>query len=165
LVGATLIDVTGKPPITDSVVVIQEIESSVPDPDQECRSPTVTKTILGTLKAICDEAHRLGMTVTGHVPKEMNARQAVEAGMDQIAHVNYVLTGFFPNRDRNNPPIQINLDGPNVRNGLKFFKDHGTVVDPTGAALELLLHHTSKPVESFEPGMTKVPFELLVQFE
>ena len=38
---------------------------------------------LETLKVICAEAHRLGMTVTGHVPEGMNALQAVEAGMDQ----------------------------------------------------------------------------------
>src|SRR5262249_52243553 len=37
---------------------------------------------LETLKVICGEAHRLGMTVTGHVPGGMSALQAVEAGMD-----------------------------------------------------------------------------------
>jgi len=118
---------------------------------------------LETLKVICDEAHRLGMTVTGHVPQGMNALQAVEAGMDQINHINYVLTGFFPNRNRNNPPVTINFEAPNVKNALKFFKEHGTVVDPTLAVMELMLHHTSKPIESFEPGMTKISPELLVQ--
>ena len=43
------------------------------------------------------------MTVTGHVPDKMNALQAVEAGMDQLNHINYVLTGFFPRRDRTQP--------------------------------------------------------------
>lgn len=118
---------------------------------------------LETLKVICAEAHRLGMTVTGHVPQGMNALQAVEAGMDQIAHINFVLTGVFPNRDRNNPPVQINFDAPNVKNGLKFFKERGTVVDPTLAVFELMLRHPSKPIESFEPGLGKVPPELLVQ--
>ncbi len=37
--------------------------------------------------AIASEAHRLGMTVTGHVPTAMTLRQAVEAGMDHIAHL------------------------------------------------------------------------------
>jgi imidazolonepropionase-like amidohydrolase len=118
---------------------------------------------LETLKVICAEAHRLGMTVTGHVPQGMNALQAVEAGMDQISHINYVLTGFFPRRDRNNPPVTINLNAPNVVNALKVFKEHGTVIDPTDAVLELMLRPLNMPIETFEPGVTKVPAELKVQ--
>jgi Amidohydrolase family len=118
---------------------------------------------LETLKVICAEAHRLGMTVTGHVPRTMNALQAVEAGMDQINHLNYVLTGFFPNRSRNNPPVTINLSAPNVVNALRFFKEHGTVIDPTDAVLELMLRPMNLPIETFEPGLTKVPAELKVQ--
>ncbi len=118
---------------------------------------------LETLKVICAEAHRLGMTVTGHVPEGMNALQAVEAGMDQLNHINYVMTGFFPRRDRNSPPVTINLNAPNVVNALKFFKEHGTVIDPTEAVLELMLRPMNVPIESFEPGVTKVPAELKVQ--
>jgi imidazolonepropionase-like amidohydrolase len=118
---------------------------------------------LDTLKVICAEAHRLGMTVTGHVPEGMNALQAVEAGMDQLNHMNYALTGFFPNRDRNSPPVTINLNAPNVVNALKFFKEHGTVIDPTDAVLELMLRPMNVPIESFEPGAKKVAPELSVQ--
>jgi imidazolonepropionase-like amidohydrolase len=118
---------------------------------------------LETLKVICADAHRLGMTVTGHVPEGMNALQAVEAGMDQINHMNYALTGFFPNRDRNNPSVTINLNAPNVVNALRFFKEHGTVIDPTDAVLELMLRPMNVPIESFEPGATKVPPDLSVQ--
>ena len=118
---------------------------------------------LETLKVICAEAHRLGMTVTGHVPQGMNALQAVEAGMDQLNHMNYALTGFFPARDRNNPPVTINLNAPQVVSALKFFKDHGTVIDPTDAVLELMLRPMNMPIESFEPGATRVAPELTVQ--
>lgn len=118
---------------------------------------------LETLKVICAEAHRLGMTVTGHVPEGMNALQAVEAGMDQLNHLNYVETGFFPNRERNSPPVTINLNAPNVTRALNFFKEHGTVIDPTDAVLELMLRPMNVPIESFEPGLSKVPPELTVQ--
>jgi imidazolonepropionase-like amidohydrolase len=121
------------------------------------------KVKLETLKVICEEAHRLGMAVTGHVPEGMNALQAVEAGMDQIAHINYVQSGFFPRRDRNNPAVTINLNATNVINALKFFKEHGTVIDPTDAVLELMLRPMNVPIESFEPGAAKVPAELKVQ--
>ena len=42
--------------------------------------------------AIAAEAHRLGMTVTGHVPVALSTRAGIEAGMDQINHLNYVTT-------------------------------------------------------------------------
>ena len=118
-----------------------------------------------TLKIICAEAHRLGMTVTGHVPQGMNALQAVDAGMDQISHLSHVETGFFPNRNRHDLPVTINLSRPNVTNALKFFKEHGTSIDPTDAVLELMLRPLNIPVETFEPGVTRLPAELTVQID
>ena len=118
---------------------------------------------LGTLRVICAEAHRLGMTVAGHVPESINALQAVAAGMDSISHINYVETGFFPKRNRDNPATTIDLKARNVIEALKFFKEHGTVFDPTAAVLELMLRPLNVPIESFEPGLTKVPFELKAQ--
>ena len=38
------------------------------------------------LRAITSEAHKFGMTVTGHVPDRMNALDAIDAGLDQISH-------------------------------------------------------------------------------
>ena len=45
---------------------------------------------LEELKIVADEAHRLGMTVTGHIPEGLNAYQAVDAGQDQINHIGYI---------------------------------------------------------------------------
>ena len=39
------------------------------------------------VSSIAGEAHRLGVTVTGHVPTAMTLQQAVAAGMDHIAHL------------------------------------------------------------------------------
>ena len=39
-----------------------------------------------TLRAVAAEAHRQGMTVTGHMPEGMTAIQRRQAGMDQINH-------------------------------------------------------------------------------
>ena len=116
-----------------------------------------------TLKVITAEAHRLGMTVTGHVPKNLNALQAVAAGMDQINHLNFVMTAFFPKTPANQPQVSIDLETPEAKYALKFLHDHGTVTDPTMAVLELMIHPKSTPIESFEPGLTKVAPELVVQ--
>ena len=118
---------------------------------------------LATLKVIRAEAHRLGMSVMGHVPDNMNALQAVNAGLDQISHFNYVQTGFFPKATQNDFEVTVNLRRPNIRYALKVFKEHGTVIDPTLAVLELMLRPMKMPIESFEPGVAKVPQELTAQ--
>jgi imidazolonepropionase-like amidohydrolase len=115
------------------------------------------------LKVITAEAHRLGMTVTGHVPESMNAIEAVEAGMDQINHLNFVAPALEPKAEGSKGNLSNELDSPRAKQSLKFFKDRGTVIDPTIATLELMLRPKSTPIESFEPGVTKVAGELLEQ--
>ena len=46
--------------------------------------------------AITAEAHRLGMTVTGHIPKGMIAYEAIENGLDQINHVRFIYSMMLP---------------------------------------------------------------------
>ena len=120
---------------------------------------------LDILKVITEEAHRLGMTVTGHVPEGMNALQAVEAGMDQISHLNFAMTAFFPKEPRNDIQVSIDLNSPDSKNALRVFKEHSTVIDPTLAVLELMIRPKNMPIESFEPGMTKVAPELIEQID
>ncbi len=97
------------------------------------------------LKAIAEEAHRQGMTVTGHVPEGMTAFQAVESGMDQINHIG---------------PVAQAVRAAGQEKAIRFFKDHNTVIDPTLAWNELLGHSSDVAIESFEPGFAKAPYPL-----
>jgi imidazolonepropionase-like amidohydrolase len=105
------------------------------------------------------------MTVTGHVPKGMNSVQAVEAGMDQIAHLNFVATGFLPNEGPGNIPEGSDLVSADSKRALQVFREHGTVIDPTMAVLELMIRPKSMAIETFEPGMKKIAPELIEQLE
>src|SRR4030095_11978084 len=67
--------------------------------------------------------------------------------------------------NRSDLPLAINLNAPNVANALKLFKEHGTVIDPTDAVLELMIRPMNITIESFEPGVTKIPAELTVQID
>lgn len=121
---------------------------------------------LEILKVISSEAHRLGMTVIGHVPASMNAIDAVEAGMDQISHLNYVATGFVPRTPEgrgNNFPVDLDLESADSKHALRVFKEHNTVIDPTMAVLELMVRPMNVPIETFEPGMARVAPELVEQ--
>jgi imidazolonepropionase-like amidohydrolase len=113
---------------------------------------------LDVLKAICEEAHKQGLTVTGHVPNGLNAVQAIEAGMDQINHIQY-LPPVLMAKDQK-PGTPINFDSPEAQQTIQFLKAHHTVIDPTMALMELILHTSDVPVATFEPGVVKVAREL-----
>lgn len=113
------------------------------------------------IRAIAGEAHRLGMTVTGHVPQVFNAFQGVEAGMDQINHLNYV-TSVMRTPGGGRGPIDLNSE--TAEKAIQFFKDHHTVVDPTAGWGEMAGHSKEVDVASFEPGIVKAPFVLESKF-
>jgi imidazolonepropionase-like amidohydrolase len=115
------------------------------------------------LKAICDEAHRLGMTVTGHIPNGMNAIQGVEAGMDQINHIQYIPRVLLSKDFKPQPDVvpDIDFNSPDAKATFQFFKDHNTVFDPTMVIFEWLFHPASVSFAKYEPGVAKLPNELI----
>ncbi len=97
------------------------------------------------LKAITVEAHRVGMTVTGHIPEGMTAVEGVEAGMDMINHFG---------------PVTQTVRAMGLERAVEFFKEHHTVIDPTLAWGELLSHPKNVEIASFEPGFAKAAYTL-----
>jgi imidazolonepropionase-like amidohydrolase len=91
--------------------------------------------------AIADEAHRLGMTVTGHVPAALGIVAAVDSGMDQIAHL----------------PIRGDARSDSVQRLIQALAARGTAIDPTASWGELLGHSTAEPVARFQPGIAHLP--------
>lgn len=47
------------------------------------------------VRPIASYAHERNMVVMGHVPAYMNARQAIDAGYDEITHINMILLNFL----------------------------------------------------------------------
>jgi imidazolonepropionase-like amidohydrolase len=115
------------------------------------------------LKVIADEAHRLGMTLTGHVPKEMDAIQAVEAGMDQISHINFLSSVFVSKSIKPDAITTAPFDpeSPEAKQAIEVFKKHGTVIDPTLVTIELQARIKNTPIQTFEPGMAKVAPQMI----
>jgi imidazolonepropionase-like amidohydrolase len=128
-----------------------------------------SSTTLENVKAISEEAHRAGMTVTGHVPDGLDIIQAVEAGMDQVNHIDYVLASTLaqPSPDR---PLTFaerlkvwaaaDMNGPTARRLIEFLKAHETVIDPTLGLMEIVTHAAAEPLADIEPGLAKVAPEL-----
>ena len=100
---------------------------------------------LEEVKDVAEEAHRLGMTVTGHVPEGLNAYQVIEAGQDQINHVPYIADIMIPplpenatRMDRLNAEANIDLNSPEAKKAIAFLVQHGTVLDDTVGVIRIL---------------------------
>lgn len=100
------------------------------------------------VSAITTRAHELKMTVTGHVPTALGLTKAVEAGMDQVAHL----------------PVNGDPQAAVTRLTLALLAKHRTVIDPTLPWNELLSHAPGTPLESFEPGFAHAPPALLANY-
>src|SRR6202046_163052 len=125
---------------------------------------------LASVEAITAEAHRLGMTVTGHIPEGMNAYEGVEAGMDQINHIQYVadimrkqMPPGSKRVDRIEATANVDLNSPESLRAIAFLKSHGTVIDPTLVVFESFTVGPDRTLQSLEPGVAKVAPELAVQ--
>ena len=122
---------------------------------------------LEELKDVATEAHRLGMTVTGHIPEGLNAYQAVEAGQDQINHIGYIADIMLPalpenaaGLDRAKARGEIDMKSAESQKAIAFLVQHKIVVDPTLALMEFFTANTTRPPVSIEPGVAKVAPEL-----
>jgi hypothetical protein len=95
----------------------------------------------------------------------MNAIQAVEAGMDEINHIGFLFPVMRPRDFRPQAgvaPPRIDPESHEAKQALRFFKERGTVIEPTFARFELNTHPVDTPFAAFEPSMPKVPRELAV---
>ena len=122
---------------------------------------------LPQLAAGVAEAHKLGMTVTGHIPEGLTTREAIEAGQDQVSHINYIMQMMLPAFPTGTTRLarmkafsELDLDSDEVKKQIAFLKEHHTVVDPTLAVYEMGTANTAKPFSTFEPGSAKVAPEL-----
>jgi imidazolonepropionase-like amidohydrolase len=87
-------------------------------------------------------AHAKGLRVGGHVPAYMTARQFIEAGADEMQHINFVFLNFFFDevKDTRTPArfttvaqraSKLDLNSTEVRSFVQLMKDQHVVLDPT----------------------------------
>src|SRR5215831_5898730 len=121
------------------------------------------------VKAVCEEAHKLGMTVTGHIPQRMTAYDGVNAGMDQINHLQYIASLLLPKDfdakkasfpERLQMMAAMDVNSAAGQQAIRFLKEHGTVLDATMSLFEMQFRPADQPAVSIEPGLGKVAPEL-----
>lgn len=97
--------------------------------------------------AVVAEAHRLGLHVSGHVPAFSSADAMIDAGFDEITHVNQLMLGWVLNPGEDTRTLfrftamrrfpSIDLGSPKVRFTLDEMVRRGVAHEPTIAIHEL----------------------------
>ena len=112
---------------------------------------------------IIEEAHKLGLRVSGHVPSGMTAEQFVRDGADEIQHMNFVFLNFMPDVTETRTPVRftepgkrgaaLDLSSPQVNQFIALLKEHHTVIDPTMAIWEATYVDRSGKIARLDEAM------------
>jgi hypothetical protein len=112
------------------------------------------------VRPIAERAHALGLRLSGHIPNHMTAAKAVQAGYDEIQHINMLFLNFEGDSIDTRTPSRfsapgrygadLDLGSDSVRAFLQLLKDHHTVIDLTLATFEGM--YTVRPGTMDEGG-------------
>lgn len=114
---------------------------------------------------MAEEAHKKGITTTGHVPRAVgNTIEAVESGLDQLSHRSLFLSVLFPGQTTTDLGryylIKNELGKDQIAAATNFFLKHKTVLDPTIALDVVRSVPRGVPIETVEPDAGRMAYEL-----
>jgi len=101
------------------------------------------------LRATVAYAHERGLRVSGHVPAFLRARDVVEAGFDELNHINQIVLNFLVDERTDTRTLQrfylpaektagLDFEGPAVRDFIDLLRARGTNIDPTLTTFDFL---------------------------
>jgi hypothetical protein len=119
-------------------------------------------------RPIAAHAHERGLRVSGHVPAFMKAQQVIEAGYDEIQHINQVLLNFLVDDKTDTRTLErfylpaekvgdLDFDSKPVQDFIKLLVDHKTVIDPTLSAFDFIRQRDGEVSQEFAAVADHVP--------
>jgi hypothetical protein len=122
------------------------------------------------VKPIAEEAHRLRLHVSGHVPAFMSSERAIKDGYDEINHINQLMLSLVidPEKDDTRTTFRftamgermwkLDLQSEPVQRLIALMKERKTVLDPTMATFSpVLLARPATACPSDEPWLDHMP--------
>ena len=122
------------------------------------------------VRPLADEAHRLGLTVMGHVPAFMSSERAIRDGYDEVTHINQLLLSLVidPLRDDTRTTFRftalgerlgtLDLRGEAMRGLIAQMKERRVAVDPTVAIFQqILLSRPGAVAPNDAPWLANMP--------
>lgn len=119
--------------------------------------------------AIVARAKLRGLRVSGHIPAFMTAEQAVNAGFDEIQHINFIALNFLFDKvqDTRTPArftavaehaIEIDPKSERFQAFVRLLKEKNVAVDPTvGAFEDMFLSRPGKPSPAWDRAIDRLP--------
>ncbi len=120
------------------------------------------------VKPLADKAHELGMRVSGHIPAFMIAEQAINAGYDEIQHVNMIALNFLSDTIDTRTPLRFSMvaehshkldfNSNEFKKFIQLLKDKNVVIDPTVSIFEgMFTAKSGDPDPSFVKILDRLP--------
>ena len=117
-------------------------------------------------------AHERALRVSGHVPNGMIASQFIEAGADELQHINFIFLNFIASKvkDTRTPErftavganaAKLDLDSKEVKDFINLLLQHHTTVDVTMATFEsMFTGRPGKASPDFAPILSRLPAQV-----
>lgn len=123
------------------------------------------------LKDTVAYAHSRGMRVSGHVPAFLRAQDVVDAGFDEIQHINQLMLNFFvtPTTDtrtleRFRLPAEmtadLDFDSAPVQAFIASLKEHQVAIDPTLTTFDYIRQRAGETSQAYAAVIDHLPLDL-----
>lgn len=128
------------------------------------------------LKDTVAYAHSRGLRVSGHIPAFLKAQDAVDAGFDEIQHINQLMLNFLVKPDTDTRTLErfrlpaehvadMDFDSPQVQAFIKSLKDNDVAVDPTLATFDYIRQRAGEISKAYAAVIDHLPLDLQRQFK
>ncbi|MFN3312004.1 MAG: Rid family hydrolase [Hyphomonas sp.] len=101
------------------------------------------------MEAVAEHTHALGMRLIGHIPAFTNADAMIDAGFDEVTHINQLILGWLlePTEDTRTPlrltgmarGADLDLSSEKVQSTIRRMQENNTAIDPTAVIIERLM--------------------------
>ena len=117
------------------------------------------------LKVLAEEAHKKGVTVTGHIPDPVGTiADAVELGMDMFSHDRAITSLLFPDKKKTEfGTLEVDydsIDKETIERATEFLLSHKIVLDPTMNLRIVNSLPEGIPLKTIEPDAPRIAYEL-----
>ena len=115
-----------------------------------------------------EEAHNIGMKVSGHIPAYMTASKAIESGYDEIQHMNMLFLNFLSDTIDTRTPLRftmvakhganLDLKSDEYLDFIELLKSNETLIDPTVSIFEnMFVSKKGEPSPTFKKIINRLP--------
>ena len=129
----------------------------------------------GLLAETIAYAHVRGMKVSGHVPAFMRADDVLDAGFDEIHHINQLMLNFLATDQTDTRTLErfylpaekaagLDLDSPEVQAFIDRLREHDTVIDPTLTAFDFIKQRDGEIAEPYKTIANNMPPDIRRNF-